>query len=146
MRVLQKAQAITSSAHATSQGRRSSWRFLAAQHPPPTVTHSTSVLEDGNSVAVTAVLFLANLHFSFLVSQYRYCLIPAAHSVTCWRTVSSRSAASPLTVKSISNFFFRQFYIWLSLCALFRRQQCDFMAKLPQMHVLKEQLPDNGRL
>lgn len=72
-------------------------------------------------MAVIAVLFLVNLHFGFLVSQYRYCSIPIAHSVTCWRTdiVSSTSAASSLTVKSISNFFFEYFYVWLSLCAIY---------------------------
>ena len=75
----------------------------------------------GNRTAAIAALFLANLHFSFLVSQYRSCLIPVAHSVTCWRAdiVSSRSAASSLTVKSISNFFFGQFYAWLSFCAIY---------------------------
>lgn len=81
-----------SSAHSTSQGRRSSWRFLTTQHSPPAQSPQYLCSENGNWMALKAALFLANLHFSFLVSAYRYCWFLTAHSVTCWRTdtVSSR--------------------------------------------------------
>lgn len=64
---------------------------------------------------------LSKSAFQFLGFTVQILLIPIAHSVTCWRTdiVSSRSAASSLTVKTISKFFFGQFYAWLSLCAIY---------------------------
>lgn len=63
---------------------------------------------------------LSKSAFQFLGFTLQILFDPIAHSVTCWRTdiVSSRSAASFLTVKSIFNFFIGQFYVWLSLCAI----------------------------
>lgn len=50
--------------------KASRWRFLTTPSPD-IVTHVLSVLEDENRMAVIAVLFLVNLHFTLLVSQYR---------------------------------------------------------------------------
>lgn len=111
-KALQKAQAMLLHGPYHRAGEAAGGSSLH-NTPPETVTRSSSVLEDGNRMAVIAVLFLVNLHFSFLVSQYRYSLIPIAHAVTCWRTdiVSSRSAASSLRDEYFQLFLWAVLYL-----------------------------------